>query len=681
MNETLLYLLKVSAAIALLTLPYYLALRNDASLVVKRIYLVSGILLSWTFPLLTVRKPAIIAVTDPVFVIDPGVSTTAVTELAASGSAGISAGEVITILYLTGILVFLVMNLTGLTRLTRQADRPSAHKNVILTRSEKVFTLFPKIYLPQKYNDPKAIDAILIHERAHLRQLHIVDLLISEISLALTWFNPFSWLISRMIKENHEHLADREVLSRGVNPAHYKALLLNHAVGGEVFRLGHRFNHSLTKKRFNMMKKMKATKRGVLKYIVFVPAILAFTLMATAAGQQPRAVTGKVYLESKDVPATGASVVIAGTTMGTVVDEQGTFTLEVTGNPRIAISYVGYETAMVTAKKVEKGPVVLVPTTYEIKLSDQKMKWLDKKQKEVFIITEDDAGEGEKKRSVKIIAENGEEPVYLVNGEKVKTLEDLDPEIIEKIEVIKNGDDPVMKKFKTDAGVVMITTKKKDGSLIALKEDSMTVFVKKVTKDELTGEEGEEVEFEVEIDEDIDADMASVDDQEIEIEVEVEVIEKEVDGEEEEVIEYIIKKTGTETGEKVRKKVIVKGADADKEFTWKSKGEEEEMFYIVEDIPSFPGGTEALGAYIDENLEYPAKAKKNSMAGKVMVEFKVNADGSLSDIRVAQSSNTLFDKAALKVFEEMPAWNPGVQRGKKVSCKVIVPVRFIPGQE
>ena len=681
MNETLLYLLKVSAAIALLTLPYYLALRNDASLVVKRIYLVSGILLSWTFPLLTVRKPAIIAVTDPVFVIDPGVSTTAVTELAASGSAGISAGEVITILYLTGILVFLVMNLTGLTRLTRQADRPSAHKNVILTRSEKVFTLFPKIYLPQKYNDPKAIDAILIHERAHLRQLHIVDLLISEISLALTWFNPFSWLISRMIKENHEHLADREVLSQGVRPAHYKSLLLNHALGGEVFRLGHQFNHSLTKKRFNMMKKMKATKRGVLKYIVFVPAILAFTLMATAAGQQPRAVTGKVYLESKDVPATGASVVIAGTTMGTVVDDQGTFTLEVTGNPRIAISYVGYETAMVTAKKVEKGPVVLVPTTYEIKLSDQKMKWLDKKQKEVFIITEDDAGEGEKKRSVKIIAENGEEPVYLVNGEKVKTLEDLDPEIIEKIEVIKNGDDPVMKKFKTDAGVVMITTKKKDGSLIALKEDSMTVFVKKVTKDELTGEEGEEVEFEVEIDEDIDADMASVDDQEIEIEVEVEVIEKEVDGEEEEVIEYIIKKTGTETGEKVRKKVIVKGADADKEFTWKSKGEEEEMFYIVEDIPSFPGGTEALGAYIDENLEYPAKEKKNSMAGKVMVEFKVNADGSLSDIRVAQSSNTLFDKAALKVFEEMPAWNPGVQRGKKVSCKVIVPVRFIPGQE
>lgn len=626
MNDSLIYLLKVSAAIALVTLPYYMVLRNDASLVVKRIYLVSGILLSWTFPLLSVRKPGIISVTDPVFIIDPAIATTTGTDLVTTGATGISAATVLTLLYLTGILAFTLLNFAALSRLIKQENRPSAHKNVWLTNSEKVFTIFSKIFLPEKYAAPAAIDAILIHERAHIRQLHAADLLISEISLALTWFNPFSWLISRMIKENHEHLADREVLSRGIKPAHYKALLLNHAVGGEVIRLGHSFNHSLTKKRFNMMKKLKATKRSMLKYIVFIPAILGFTLMATAAGEHPRMVKGKVYLESKDVPATGASVIIAGTTMGTVVDEKGEFTLEVTGNPRIAISYVGYETAMVSAKEIEKGPVVLVPTTYEIKLSDKKMKRVDKEQKEVFIIREDDAGEGVKKTEVKLIAKNGKEPVYVVNGEKVASIDDLDPKIIEKIEVFKDGKDPRMKEFETDAGVVMITTKKKDGSLIALKEDSVTVFVKKVSNDELTGEEGEvvEVEVEVEIDEDI---------------------------------------------------------DIDKEITWKSKGEDEGVFYIVEDVPSFPGGTEALGAYIDKNLEYPAKAKKNSMAGKVMVEFIVNTDGSLSDLRVAQSSNTLFDKAALKVFEDMPAWSPGIQRGKPVSCKIIVPVRFIPEQE
>ncbi len=624
MNETLIYLLKVSAAIALVTLPYYLVLRNDASLVVKRIYLVTGILLSWTFPLLSVRKPGMISVTDPVFIIDPVTATTTGNELAATGATGISAATALTLLYLAGILAFILLNFAALSRLIKQANRPSAHKNVWLTNSEKVFTIFSKIFLPEKYAAPAAIDAILIHERAHIRQLHAADLLISEISLALTWFNPFSWLISRMIKENHEHLADREVLSRGVNPAHYKALLLNHAVGGEVFRLGHSFNHSLTKKRFNMMKKLKATKKGILKYILFVPAILTFTLMATAAVQQPRTVNGKVHLESKDVPATGASIVIAGTTMGTVVDEKGEFTLEVTGNPRIAISYVGYETAMVTAKEIEKKPVILIPTTYEIPLSDKPVKRVDKEQKEVFIIREDNAGEGGKKMEVKVIAKNGKEPVYVVNGERVTSIDDLDPEIIEKIEVFKDGKDPRMKEFETDAGVVMITTKKADGSLYELQEDSMTVFVRKVTKGELTGEEGDVVEFEVEIDDDV---------------------------------------------------------DVDKQITWKSKGEDEEVFYIVEEVPSFPGGNEALGAYIDENLEYPDKAKRNNMAGKVMVEFKVNPDGSLSNLRVAQSSNTLFDKAALKIFEEMPLWNPGIQRGKPVACKVIVPVRFISEQE
>jgi len=291
---------------------------------------------------------------------------------------------------------------------------------------------------------------------------------------------------------------------------------------------------------------------------------------------------------------------------------------------RIAISYVGYETAMVTAKEIEKKPVILIPTTYEIPLSDKPVKRVDKEQKEVFIIREDNAGEGGKKMEVKVIAKNGKEPVYVVNGERVTSIDDLDPEIIEKIEVFKDGKDPRMKEFETDAGVVMITTKKADGSLYELQEDSMTVFVRKVTKGELTGEEGDVVEFEVEIDDDV---------------------------------------------------------DVDKQITWKSKGEDEEVFYIVEEVPSFPGGNEALGAYIDENLEYPDKAKRNNMAGKVMVEFKVNPDGSLSNLRVAQSSNTLFDKAALKIFEEMPLWNPGIQRGKPVACKVIVPVRFISEQE
>ena len=106
-----------------------------------------------------------------------------------------------------------------------------------------------------------------------------------ELTLLLTWFNPFSWLISRMIKENHEHLADRQVLSAGVNPARYRAQLLNHTLGVNVFRLGNQFNHSLTLKRFKMMKKPKNSRAGIIKMSMLVPALLI--AMGLTTGMTP----------------------------------------------------------------------------------------------------------------------------------------------------------------------------------------------------------------------------------------------------------------------------------------------------------------------------------------------------------------------------------------------------------
>lgn len=638
MNEFLIYILKVSAATALLTLPYYLVLRNDANLVIKRLYLAGSILLSWIFPLLTIQKPGLVSSANPVFIIDPATaaaSTEASLHLPQSG--GISFISLIGYLYLTGIAVFLMLNVYALFRLRKQTTGSSGRRYIIWpaglmssaiasvqhTKNEKVFTVFRNIYLPEKYSGTADTDSIMIHERAHIRQLHAADLLISEINLALTWFNPFSWLISRMIKENHEHLADREVLARGVNPAHYKALLLNHAMGGEVFRLGHQFNHSLTKKRFNMMKKMKAPKSGILKYMLFVPVILAFTLMATASGLKERTITGKVYLETRGEPAIGAAVIVAGTSKGTVVDRKGEFSLEVSGNPQLVISFVGYETLWVKASEAERKALILVPTAYEIPLDAPTRKMNEEHSVEVRV-----KKDGEKQEF--IIKSDGDKMnlnddsgvVYVVDGEVSKSIEDIDADKIEKIEVYKGGDNEMVKKYNARSGVIMITTK------------------------------------------------AHADDNDAEHEI-IKVVEKVNDsGETTEVKEIkVVKK-------KMKKEEIIIEEDEDVTVTG-----DEETFFIVEEVPSFPGGLDALGTYINENLEYPASASRKKIAGKVMVEMTVQFDGSLSDIRVSQSSNDIFNEAAMAVFADMPAWNPGKQRGKPVRCKVIVPVRFNPAQE
>ncbi len=624
MNEFLIYILKVSAATALLTLPYYLVLRNDANLVIKRLYLAGSILLSWIFPLLTIQKPGLVTSANPVFLIDPATAATSTeVSLPLQQSAGISLISLIGYLYLAGIAVFLMLNVYALYRLRKQTTGSSDRRHVQHTKNEKVFTVFRNIYLPEKYAGTADTDSIMIHERAHIRQLHAADLLISEINLALTWFNPFSWLISRMIKENHEHLADREVLARGVNPAHYKALLLNHAMGGEVFRLGHQFNHSLTKKRFNMMKKMKAPKRGILKYMLFVPVILAFTLVATASGLKERTITGKVYLETSDVPATGAAVLVAGTPTGTVVDRKGEFSLEVSGNPQLVISFVGYETLWVKASEAERKALILVPTAYEIPLDAPPKKMKEEHNVEVRV-----KKDGEKQEFIiksdgdKMNMNDDDGVVYVIDGEESESIEHLDADDILRVEVYKGADNEMVKKYYAESGVILITTKEHAGN-----DDDEQEVIKIVETD--TGAKAEKEEKEI----------------------------------------RIVKK-------KSEQEDVIIEEDEDVTVTG-----DEETFYIVEEVPSFPGGLEALGNYINENLEYPASASRKKIAGKVMVEMTVKTDGSLSDIRVSQSSNDIFNEAAMAVFADMPDWKPGSQRGKPVKCKIIVPVRFNPAQE
>ena len=151
MTDILIYILKVSAAIALVTLPYFLVLRNDASLVVKRIYLVSGLLLSWVFPLLSIKKPAIVNSMDPVFLIDPIAPVQSNANLSMAETGGISAGTVILFMYVMGFLSFLLINIIALIRLSRKMGNATSEKDVRITTSDKVFTIFPKIFFNRFY--------------------------------------------------------------------------------------------------------------------------------------------------------------------------------------------------------------------------------------------------------------------------------------------------------------------------------------------------------------------------------------------------------------------------------------------------------------------------------------------------------------------------------------------------
>ena len=105
--------------------------------------------------------------------------------------------------------------------------------------------------------------------------------------------------------------------------------------------------------------------------------------------------------------------------------------------------------------------------------------------------------------------------------------------------------------------------------------------------------------------------------------------------------------------------------------------EEAQVFFIVEDMPEFPGGELALRKYIANAIKYPVIAQENGIQGKVYVTFVVDKDGGISDARIARGVDPSLDKEALRVVNQLPKWKPGKQRGKAVRVSYTVPINFV----
>ncbi|WP_462318924.1 energy transducer TonB, partial [Marinilabilia sp.] len=105
--------------------------------------------------------------------------------------------------------------------------------------------------------------------------------------------------------------------------------------------------------------------------------------------------------------------------------------------------------------------------------------------------------------------------------------------------------------------------------------------------------------------------------------------------------------------------------------------EESPVFFIVEDMPEFPGGDAALHKYLATSVEYPVIAQENGIQGRVYVKFVINTDGSVTDVQIARGVDPSLDKEALRVVRDMPKWKPGKQRGKAVRVSYTVPINFV----
>lgn len=101
-----------------------------------------------------------------------------------------------------------------------------------------------------------------------------------------------------------------------------------------------------------------------------------------------------------------------------------------------------------------------------------------------------------------------------------------------------------------------------------------------------------------------------------------------------------------------------------------------EIYIVVENMPMFPGGSDALLDYLSKNVRYPEECLKDSIEGRVIISFVVERDGRITDTEVYKSVNKLFDAEALRVVRAMPKWTPGRHRGVPVRVYYRIPVNF-----
>ncbi|WP_299437460.1 M23/M56 family metallopeptidase [uncultured Aquimarina sp.] len=190
--------------------------------------------------------------------------------------------HLLSLVYGVGMFICLLRLLLPISQLYKLKKRSKTFVKdgfcFIAADTPTIFSCFRWIFIPKdKIN---AIDqAILEHEKVHVKLGHTIDLMLTEIYLVVFWFNPFSYLFKKSIRSIHEFQADKLVINNQIKKSHYLELLIKNLGAKQNVQLHSYFNHSLIKKRIDMITKTNSNQKNIIRYAFLLP-ILAILFMA-----------------------------------------------------------------------------------------------------------------------------------------------------------------------------------------------------------------------------------------------------------------------------------------------------------------------------------------------------------------------------------------------------------------
>jgi TonB family protein len=623
MMEFLTYDLKVAVLVVVFYMFYRLLLSRETFHRINRMVLLGTAIASFVLPLcvITLHKTVVVSGGGGTVTFD-NFSPIATEVLEVAEPQTPLWQTLVVVVFFAGLVLTLGHTIVGIVKVWRLISRSERYRQsdgtIICVADRDVSPFSWMNYIVLSHSDYEAQDAsVLAHERGHIRLHHSVDVLLVDILTALQWFNPAMWMLRQDLRSIHEYEADAAVLSQGINMRQYQYLLIQKAVSDCGYSVVNGITHSTLKNRIHMMLNNKKTNRASwLKLLALLP------IVGVALALNAETVNDYVYEDTQQQQQ--KKIVKKGRKEAQVKMNDTTIEVKTEAEPAddrpYALHAVVDQFGRITGLSSEGKPDPRQPLEFTIG--------------RIFF---DDR---------------------VATLEEVKNYKSLGYELFEIIHRPNSAGDPKWN-YKDKEGILVFHQKKqeaKDAPKLIFGESNGPEPLLVLDGKVITQEQAKAL------------DQSTIDHMTVmKNEEALKTYAKHFNADTSNGIIFINTKDYVKNGKKELVSVRVERE--------KPQGGGI-IFDVVEQMPEFSGGMNEMMKYLSMNVRYPEAAKKAGKDGRVVVQFVVEADGSISNAKVVRSVNEELDAEAVRVIEKMPNWKPGMQNGKAVRVRYNIPIAF-----
>lgn len=669
MHPAIAYLLKMLLCSAILLGYYWAALRNERFHQWNRFYLLAAMFLSVVIPFINIP---LLMQEEPTVVVTMVASLPWNKAIVASPAAIWSWKNLAIFSVAIVSCIMLIHLLASVVRMiVMYRSQPHTYfkeVSVVITEEQTApFSFFKWLFWRSDIDpDTDHGQRILQHELTHINEKHSADKLFTELLLIVFWMNPFFWIMRKELFAIHEFLADRKAIE-SQDGAAFAAMILQAVHHAPTPALSNPFFTSHLKRRLIMITTSPAPRYSYLRRIsglmlmVFTGVILVLSIDNAMAQKAPPPPPKKnVTPPPPPAPPDGQWTVLPDSIKSAeVIDKKGH-------------CYIKYE--MKDGRKF----------TYELNQAQKKGYYIPPPPPPAAPKAPVSPASGvspaapsssvEEVANIQGVMNSERPPLIIYEGLEITQaqMNQIDPNRIESIDVLKGekaaaaygekGRNGVIKIRAKDPDVIVVqgyATKKTNDPPIAINGPGEIVVVGYGTKEQAANKgsivaKGQKIPAVVVLDgkriPSSEIDRMSADD---------------------------IATVNVLKGEQAVAKYGAEASDGAIEIVTKSyAAANEKLFVKTEQMPAFPGGSDSWRKHLERNLQYPNAALEKGTMGAVKVQFVVDTEGNISDVKAVNDPGDGLAEEAVRIIKTGPKWEPAVQNGHKVTARTFQTITF-----